>query len=167
MNHSFWMFSFASLILNITPGNDMIYVASRSAGQGVKAGIISALGILAGCFVHILAATAGLSAIIAASATAFDIIKYVGAAYLVYLGIRTLRNKAASFKIKEHMPRLSYAKIFWQGVLTNVLNPLVAVLFGRIGQWLGRNPRWLRWQERITGMVLIALGIKVALTSKK
>src|SRR5216684_122363 len=163
---------------------------------------------MSGFFVHILAATAGLSAIIAASATAFDIVKYVGAVYLVYLGIRTLRSKSSSFKIKEHMPRLSYSKIFWQGVITNVLNPkvalfflaflpqfidinaghmqgrvlflgiwfdmggtlvnvLVAVLFGRIGQWLGRNPRWLRWQEKITGMVLIALGIKVALTSKK
>jgi len=88
--NNFLLFAFASLVLNITPGNDMIYVASRSAGQGTKAGIISALGIMTGCMVHIVAAVAGLSAIIARSATAFDIVKYVGAAYLVYLGIKSL-----------------------------------------------------------------------------
>jgi threonine/homoserine/homoserine lactone efflux protein len=80
--HDFWVFAFASLMLNITPGNDMLYVASRSAGQGIRAGIISALGIMAGCLVHIFAAVVGISAIIARSATAFDIVKYVGAAYL-------------------------------------------------------------------------------------
>jgi len=208
MSHSFWVFALATLILNLTPGNDVIYVVSRSAGQGVRAGIISSLGIMAGCLVHITAAAVGLSAIIAASATAFDIIRYVGAAYLLYLGIRTLLSKSSSFKIKGNMPSLSYKKVFWQGVITNVLNPkvalfflafipqfidagaahpqrqvlflgvwfnvsgtvvniLYAVLFGRIGQWLSRHPRWIKWQERVTGMVLIVLGIKVALTSKK
>jgi threonine/homoserine/homoserine lactone efflux protein len=208
MSHSFWVFALATLILNLTPGNDVIYVVSRSAGQGARAGIISSLGIMAGCLVHITAAAVGLSAIIAASATAFDIIRYVGAAYLLYLGIRTLLSRSSSFKVKEDMISLSYKRIFWQGVITNVLNPkvalfflafipqfidagtahpqrqalflgawfnvsgtvvniLYAVLFGRIGQWLNRHPRWIRWQERVTGMVLIVLGIKVALTSKK
>ena len=208
MNHSFWVFALATLILNITPGNDVIYVVSRSAGQGVRAGVISALGIMAGCLVHITAAAVGLSAVIAASATAFDVIKYVGAAYLIYLGIRALLSRRTSIDLKRNMPSLSYRKIFFQGAITNVLNPkvalfflafipqfidagtahpqrqalflgiwfnisgtvvniLYAVLFGRIGQWLSRHPRYLRLQERITGLVLIVLGIKVALTSKR
>ena len=205
---SFLLFALASLILNITPGNDMIYVASRSAGQGIKAGIVSAFGIMAGCMVHIIAAVAGLSAIIAKSATAFDIIKYIGAAYLIYLGIKSLLNKKSSFQLSEKMERISYKKIFWQGVITNVLNPkvalfflaflppfidisaahpqwqilflgvwfdcsgtvvniIVAVLFGRMGNWLSKSPRYVRVQEKITGLLLIGLGIKVALTSKK
>jgi threonine/homoserine/homoserine lactone efflux protein len=209
MNHSFWVFAFTSLMLNITPGNDMIYVASRSAGQGVRAGIVSSLGIMGGCLVHVLAAVAGLSAIIARSATAFTIVKYIGAGYLVYLGIRSLAKKGrSSFQIDDRMRPQSYRKIFWQGVITNVLNPkvalfffaflpqfidihsahpqmrilvlgawfdtggtlvniLVAILFGRMGNWLTRSPRWIRVQEKITGLVLLGLGIKVALTSKQ
>ncbi|MBN9380780.1 MAG: LysE family translocator [Chitinophagaceae bacterium] len=208
MSGHFWVFALATLIMNLTPGNDVIYVISRSAGQGVKAGIISALGIMAGCLVHITAAAVGLSAIIAASATAFDVIKYVGAAYLIYLGIRALFNRKASISIKDHMPGLSYRKVFWQGVITNALNPkvalfflafipqfidvgaahprgqalflgvwfnisgtvvniLYALLFGRIGKWLSGNPGFVRIQEKVTGLVLIILGIKVALTFQK
>ncbi len=91
--HNFLVFAFAGLMLNITPGNDMLYVASRSSGQGSKAGIISALGISAGCLVHLLAAVIGLSAIIARSAMAFNVVKYLGAAYLVYLGLKALISK--------------------------------------------------------------------------
>lgn len=221
MIHHFWLFALAALLLNITPGNDMLYVASRSAGQGVRAGIISALGIMTGCLVHVVAAAGGLSAIIAGSATAFAIVKYTGAGYLLYLGIRAILNKKGSSLLQaagtggenatERMRRpggASYRRIFWQGVLTNVLNPkvalfflaflpqfidihgdhvqvsilllgawfdtggtlvniLIAVLFGRIGDYLKRSPRWLKVQEKVTGLVLIALGIKVVFTSKK
>ena len=80
---NFWVFALAGLLLNLTPGNDMLYVIARSSGQGTKAGIMSALGIGAGCIVHILAAVIGLSTLIAQSALAFNIIKYIGAAYLV------------------------------------------------------------------------------------
>lgn len=204
----FWMFALAGLMLNLTPGNDMIYVATRSAGQGIKAGIISALGITAGCMVHILAAVVGVSAILAQSAIAFEVIKYLGAAYLVYLGIKALVSKSEGFTVSDSTERYSYKKIFWQGVITNVLNPkvalfflaflpqfidvsakaahwqilflgtwfntsgllvnvLVALLFGKIGGWLGNSPRFVRWQGRITGLMLIGLGIKVALSSKK
>jgi threonine/homoserine/homoserine lactone efflux protein len=127
---SFWMFAFASLMLNITPGNDMIYVASRSMGQGIRAGIISAFGIMAGCMVHTLAAVAGLSAIIAGSATAFNTIKFAGALYLIYLGSLALIKKQSSLmQLKEKSQPLSDYKIFSQGVLTNVLNPKVALFF--------------------------------------
>ena len=200
----FWMFALASLLLNLTPGNDMIYVASRSTGQGVKAGIVSALGISCGCIIHMLAAVAGLSAILAKSSTAFDIIKYAGAAYLIFLGIKTFTSKTSPLKL-ESVKSSSYNKLFWQGLITNVLNPkvalfflaflpqfvsvhennvhwqilflgtwfnisgtvvniLVAVLFGKISGVLTRSPGFLQWQQRVTGFVLIGLGIKVALS---
>ena len=203
----FWVFALAALLLNLTPGNDMLYVAARSTSQGIKAGIISSLGIMAGCMVHILAAVIGLSAIIAQSALAFNIIKYVGAAYLVYLGIRSIISRKKTFEVKNKMQQQSYTRIFWQGVITNVLNPkvalfflaflpqfinveskhtalqilflgtwfnvggtlvniVVAILFGKIGTWLSQSPRFIQWQERITGAMLIALGIKVALSKK-
>ena len=79
----FWIFVVSGLLLNLTPGNDMLYVIARSSGGSARAGIVSALGIGAGCFVHMLAAVAGLSALIAQSALAFEILKYTGAAYLV------------------------------------------------------------------------------------
>ena len=207
MIENFWVFALTALMLNLTPGNDMLYVMARSSGQGVKAGIVSSLGIMAGCMVHILAAVVGISALIAQSAFAFDIIKYIGAAYLFYLGIKALLSKKASLHLKQDLPKLSYKKIFWQGTFTNILNPkvalfflaflpqfvttsqnawlqilflgvwfdvggtlvniVVAVLFGKIGAFLSRSPGFVLWQERITGTLLIALGIKVALTSKK
>src|SRR5882757_5576856 len=95
--HNFCLFALASLMLNITPGNDMLYVIARSASQGVKAGVISSLGIGVGCMVHIFAAVIGLSALIAQSAVAFSIIKYIGAGYLVYLGARAIISKGNSF----------------------------------------------------------------------
>jgi threonine/homoserine/homoserine lactone efflux protein len=104
-------------------------VATRSTSQGVKAGIVSALGIAGGCIVHLLAAVIGLSAIIANSAIAFDIIKYVGAAYLIYLGIRSFLSKQNKFSINNAIEKKPLSKLFWQGVFTNVLNPKVALFF--------------------------------------
>ena len=124
------VFVAAGLILNITPGADMLYIASRSAAQGTKAGVIAALGIGAGCLVHILFATLGLSVILASSALAFAVVKYAGAAYLVYLGIMTLLSLRAKEEVKAGtaLP-LSGGRIFRQAVLINVLNPKVALFF--------------------------------------
>jgi threonine/homoserine/homoserine lactone efflux protein len=93
MTPQFWVFAITALLLNLTPGNDMIYVMARSSSQGTRAGILSALGIGLGCLVHIFAAMAGLSAIISGSALAFNIIKLIGAVYLIYLGARSLFNR--------------------------------------------------------------------------
>jgi threonine/homoserine/homoserine lactone efflux protein len=95
--------------------------------QGVKAGFAAALGISAGCYVHIFAAALGLSALLAASSAAFTIIKYAGAAYLVYVGLTLLRAKPAS--AQSVVPIVSLGRIFAQGFLTNVLNPKVALFF--------------------------------------
>ena len=202
------LFAFASLVLNITPGNDMLYVATRSASQGVKAGIVSSLGIAGGCVVHLFAAVIGLSAIIANSAVAFNIIKYLGAAYLVYLGIKSFLSKQNKFNLNDKIEKKPLSKLFWQGVFTNVLNPkvalfflaflpqfihpekgnaalqilflglwfnfsgtivniIVAMLFGKLGNWLADKQTFIKWQNKITGLLLIGLGIKVALSSRK
>src|SRR2546423_4734412 len=86
----FWLFVAAGLLLNITPGPDMAYIAARSAQQGVRGGVAAALGVSAGCFVHIAAAAVGVSALLAASAVAFTVLKWVGGAYLVYIGLQML-----------------------------------------------------------------------------
>ncbi len=126
--NSLLLFMTATIILNITPGPDMLYVIARSVGQGRAAGIASSLGIAAGCFVHILAVTFGLASLMMAVPAAYEIIKYAGAAYLIYLGIRILitrQTKNAETPIEE----ASLRKIFLQGVITNVLNPKVALFF--------------------------------------
>ena len=202
-----YLFFIASLLLNLTPGNDMIYVASRSISQGVKCGIVSAMGIFTGCFVHILAAVFGLSIIISRSAYLFSIIKFAGAGYLIYLGIRAIINKP-NVKTDETVQKTNNWKLFKQGVVTNALNPKVAIFFlsflpqfidagspvfkwqllmlgiwfaaqgtsvliivalilGRTKDFFRNNPKVWLVQEKITGFVLIGLGIKVALLSKK
>ena len=122
------LFISAGLLLNITPGPDMIYIATRSSAQGKKAGVLSALGIGAGAILHLIAAAFGLSAILMYSAEAYQIIKWVGAAYLIYLGIKTIlsSNKKIS---TEKMNKDPLSKIFFQGAFTNILNPKVALFF--------------------------------------
>jgi len=126
--HDLLLFVVSGLLLNITPGADFAYVLSRSASQGLRGGVWASLGIGAGCMVHIAAAALGLSAILATSATAFTVVKWIGAAYLVYMGVSMLRSRAAGTALAPLAPA-SAAKIFWQGILTNALNPKVALFF--------------------------------------
>jgi len=203
-----YLFFIASLLLNLTPGNDMLYVASRSVSQGIKAGIASAAGIFFGGFVHILAAVLGLSLIISKSAYLFQLIKFAGAGYLIYLGIKALLSKPAVNTADEKPVKANYLQLFKQGIVTNALNPKVAVFFlsflpqfvnpassffrvqlftlgiwfdaqgtlvlvivacilGKTKDFFKKNPRVWVVQEKITGFILIGLGIKVALASKK
>ena len=127
--HDLVLFVVSGILLNITPGADTLYIVSRSAASGAKAGAVAALGIGAGCFVHIFAAALGLSAILAASATAFLVVKLVGAAYLVYLGVAMLRSGATHAAPAAPPPAAPMSRVFAQGVLTNVLNPKVALFF--------------------------------------
>jgi len=117
-----------AISLNLTPGADTIYVLTRSLGQGRKAGIVSALGISTGCLVHIAAASLGLSALLATSALAYDLVKYIGAAYLAYLGWKMLRSGGGLDAIRD-LPEARLGQIYRQGMLTNVLNPKVALFF--------------------------------------
>ncbi len=148
--HDLGLFIISGLLLNVTPGADTLYIVARSTGQGRLAGTVAALGIGAGCVVHTLAAAVGLSAILATSAEAFAIVKWVGAFYLVWLGVGllgtaprlrlpALRCGALGRRSSWGSPRAasdsptqspaSLAKVFAQGLLTNVLNPKVALFF--------------------------------------
>ena len=130
--HDLPLFIFAGLLLNITPGPDLLYIAGRTAGQGFRGGVAAVMGINAGCLVHTFAAAIGLSALLAASAEAFFILKLVGAAYLIYVGFSLLLEKmvaAPSIEISGAMPSMPARRVFWQGFLTNVLNPKVALFF--------------------------------------
>lgn len=126
------LFILSGLLLNIAPGPDSLLIMTRSASQGWRAGSAAALGIGSGTFIHIFAAALGLSALLATSATAFTIVKLIGAAYLLYVGAGMLfSKKSAQVESTSSLPaaKLTYRKIFFQGFLTNVLNPKVAVFF--------------------------------------
>ena len=127
------LFIVSGLLLNLTPGPDSIYIATRAAKQGFRAGSAAALGIGTGTLVHVCAAAFGLSALLAASSMAFTVVKLVGAAYLAWVGITLLRSRAPSTPGADRaLPRLASAPlgtIFWQGFWTNVLNPKVALFF--------------------------------------
>jgi threonine/homoserine/homoserine lactone efflux protein len=128
--HDFWLFLAAGLLLNVTPGPDMALVMGRSLRDGARAGAVAALGIGAGAFVHIAAAALGLSVILATSAFAFAVVKWVGAAYLVVIGLMMLLSRpAAATADGATLKPASLAAVFAQGFLTNVLNPKVALFF--------------------------------------
>jgi threonine/homoserine/homoserine lactone efflux protein len=124
---AFLTFLLAAFMLNIAPGPDMLYVIGRSVGQGRKAGIVSSLGVFVGCWVHILAAAFGIAALLRSSPLAFNLVRYAGAAYLVYLGIKMLAQKS-NLSARE-LQAESLTSIFRQGAITNVLNPKVAIFF--------------------------------------
>ncbi|MEM5316275.1 LysE family translocator [Paraburkholderia sp. JHI869] len=132
----FGFFLVAVFLLNVTPGPDTAYIVGRSVAQGRGAGLVSALGISAGCCVHTLACAFGLTALLAASATAFTVIKVVGAIYLVYLGVRLVLTKqeakpaegAAQGSQAAAAPR-PLRQLFISGFCTNVLNPKVVLFF--------------------------------------
>lgn len=126
---AFLTFLVAALALNLAPGPDMLYVIGRSLGQGKRAGIVSALGIFVGCLVHIAAAAVGIAALLRSSPLAFNVVRYAGAAYLVYLGVRMLVTKESAFSADTLPKPEALNKIFYQGVITNVLNPKVAMFF--------------------------------------
>lgn len=129
----------AGLLLNLTPGPDVLYIVTNALRSGARAGVVAALGITAGCFVHIFAAAVGVSALMAASATAFTLLKWAGAAYLVYVGLRMLLARApaegdsSAMNLVAASARSSGAgalkSIFFQGFWTNALNPKVALFF--------------------------------------
>jgi RhtB (resistance to homoserine/threonine) family protein len=206
----FETFLIAGILLNLTPGNDTIFILTKSIAQGRKAGILSVAGIATGSLIHTTLAALGLSIIIAKSIVAFTIIKYAGAVYLLYVGFKMISERTifgTEFPIAAQK-RSSYLKIYRDAVLTNVLNPKVAMFFiaflpqfidpnyqnsivpfmllgitftitGTV--WclvlanfaaflftrLRNNKRFAGYLNKISGAVLIALGIRIALTSRE
>jgi len=132
------LFVLAGWLLNLTPGPDVLYILTNALQRGVRAGLVAALGITTGCFVHIVAAALGVSVVLAASATAFTVLKWVGALYLLYVGLQLLLSKApaetesaANFIAVSpvNTGAISLKSIFFKGFWTNVLNPKVALFF--------------------------------------
>ena len=153
------LFVLAGLLLNITPGPDLLYIIGRGAAQGVRAGIAAALGISAGCLVHTAAVALGVAALLAASSAAFEVVKFAGAAYLLYLGVRLLRFGDATAGQTASTSPVAPRAIFWQGFLTNVLNPKVALFF------LALLPQFVAPQSTAKGLTLALLGVIFALNS--
>ncbi|MEP7083692.1 MAG: LysE family translocator [Betaproteobacteria bacterium] len=127
--HDYWLFVATGVLVNLTPGQDTLYILGSSIAHGRRAGVASAFGIGTGCVVHTLAAALGLSAILATSSAAFTVVKLVGAGYLIYLGITALVARASPLSTTSSGAALSAALAFRRGVLTNVLNPKVALFF--------------------------------------
>lgn len=129
--HDFWLFLLSGLLLNIAPGPDTAYIVGRSVQLGWRGGVAAALGISTGCLVHVFAAAAGLSALLMASAALFTAVKWIGAAYLCFLGITMLfsRPPAPVVGAMAAAGPVSLRQVFWQGALTDVLNPKVALFF--------------------------------------
>src|SRR5437763_2947664 len=127
--HDFGLFLAAGILLNLTPGPDTVYILGRSIAQGREAGVASALGISVGSIFHTCAAALGLSAILATSALAFGTIKLFGGAYLIFLGIKMILDRRKQLSLPSNFRRRTTIAAFRQGVLTNILNPKVALFF--------------------------------------
>ena len=203
----FALFITVSWALILAPGPDMLYVITRGMTHGRRAGMLSAMGVVCGILVHTIAAALGLTVIFQTSALAFLIVKYVGAVYLVYLGIKAWRDKSA-IGLQVSSPPANSQQLFWQGVLSNVLNPKIAIFFlaflpqfvdqgssqvtlqliilgltfafvglcfllavgyssGTIGSWITRRPQYAGLLGRVSGSILIGLGVRLAFTERQ
>ncbi len=205
----FETFLLTGILLNLTPGNDTIFILSRSMAQGKKAGFMSAFGIATGSLIHTTLAAFGLSMIIAKSILAFNIIKYAGAIYLLYIGFKMFTDKTPLNTEAAGMKKnIAYLKIYRDAVITNLLNPKVALFFiaflpqfidpaarntilpfltlgitftitgtiwclvlaafaAAIFTRLKENKKISAYLNKVCGIALIALGIKVAMTDRK
>lgn len=153
-----WLFVLSGFLLNVTPGPDMALVVARSASQGVKAGIAAAVGVGAGALVHIVAGAVGLSALLMTSAWAFSVVKLIGAAYLVFMGVQMIRGSfrastSGTTAASQDSGSQALRQIFLQGALTNVLNPKVALFF------LAFLPQFIAPDAPSTALAFVALGL--------
>jgi len=201
-------FAGAALALALTPGPDMLLVMTRSVAQGRFAGLVTLAGITVGCFGHALVAGFSLSGMLLIAPVLFEAIRWAGAAYLLYLGIQALRGAGGFRPPQPGAPRQPYGALFRQGLLTNLLNPKVALFFlalfpqfmrpepdtavaqalvlacvlatagllvnggialvaGRLGEWLTRRPGFVRWQNRLLGGVFAALALRIAFDARR
>lgn len=198
----------AAVLLNISPGPDIVFILGQTIKGGTRAGIAAMVGIWTGALLHVTAATVGLSAILATSAIAFSAVKWIGAAYLIWLGVNAIRSSGGGLIGAQPQAGSSpLSQILRQGVLVCALNPKVAIFFlaflpqfvvpgagstwaqllfhglliiavaaviepllvlaaGRIARAIRRNPALTQWLERSLGVLLVALGCKLALAER-
>jgi threonine/homoserine/homoserine lactone efflux protein len=153
------LFAGAALVLLLIPGPAVLYVVARSVTQGRKAGIVSVCGIHTATLIHILAAALGLSVLVLSSALAFNVVKYAGAAYLVWLGFRKLFGPAEAASTNGALPGYSYSRLFRDGFLVNLLNPKTALFFlAFLPQFVDVSRGHVAMQITILGLMLAALG---------
>ncbi len=201
------VFLIAALAVGISPGPGMLYAIARGIGQGSGAAFVSVLGLSTGSFINCLIAALGISAILAASTLAYDIVRYLGAAYLCYLAYRILRTSEDEIAVGK-LRAQGLGRIYGQGIVTNIVNPksalfylsfmpqfidpargspfmqfillglifnvggntvnlLVALFFGRIGDWLSTHPRVWQYQRWFTASVLGGLALHLALSTRR
>ncbi|HKE25041.1 MAG TPA: LysE family translocator [Bryobacteraceae bacterium] len=161
----FLTFAVATLILNLTPGPDLLYIVARSLGQGRKAGVVSSLGIGTGCLFHTFLAAFGVSAMLRSSPVAFTVIRYAGGAYLIYLGVRLLLRRGEAKSALQPRPPASSAAIFRQGMFTNMLNPKVALFFlAFLPQFVSPHHGPVATQMTVLGLYFIFSGTLVCLS---
>jgi threonine/homoserine/homoserine lactone efflux protein len=155
---SLWLFGLAALALLAIPGPAVLYIVVQSAGQGRRVGLASVAGVHLGTLVHVAAASAGLSALILASALAFSVVKFAGAAYLVYLGVRKLLERDAETHVERESEPLRHA--FARGAIVNVLNPKTALFFLALLPQFVSPDRGRVWsQALVLGFVFVGLGL--------
>lgn len=196
-------FAAAAFALALTPGPDMLLVMTRSVAQGRVAGLVTLAGITVGCYGHALLAGFSLSGVLLIAPVMFEVIRWAGAAYLLYLGVQAFRGAGGFQPPRADAPKLPLWNLFRQGLLTNLLNPKVALFFlalfpqfmrpdpdtavwqalilamvlstaggivnggialvaGRLGEWLSRRPAFVRWQNRLLGGVFAAMALRLA-----
>ncbi|EJZ23056.1 LysE family translocator [Rhizobium sp. Pop5] len=203
-----WLaFLSAAVLLNLSPGPDIAFILGHTMKSGKRAGFSALFGVWSGACLHVLMAALGLSAVLAASAVAFSAVKWIGAVYLVWLGIQALRASGGSGLVKTAGEKMRAAKIYRQGILVSLLNPKVAIFFlaflpqfvvegagpawaqlmlhggliivvaafiepplvllgGRLADALRNNQRIGLWLDRGLGALFVALGVRLALSSR-
>jgi threonine/homoserine/homoserine lactone efflux protein len=157
--HLLGLFVAATVVLLITPGPAVLYIVARSVAQGRAAGLVSVVGIHLATMVHVAAAALGLSALLVSSALAFAVVKYLGAAYLVWIGLRTLLAKDPPEAAPE-MPADSLSRVFRDGFVVNLFNPKTALFFlAFLPQFVDPARGDVHWQIMLLGGIFIGLGL--------
>lgn len=155
------LFLVASALLAVAPGPDVVYVLTRGIAQGVKAGLAAAAGFATGCIFHTMLAALGIAALIRSSELAFDLVRYAGAAYLVWIGIQAIRHRDA-FSMQGERDHKRLATIFRQSVLGNMLNPKVTLFFlAFLPQFVNADAGNVGWQMALLGVVFMLVTIVV------
>jgi threonine/homoserine/homoserine lactone efflux protein len=153
------LFAGAALVLLLVPGPAVLYIVGRSVAQGRKAGMVSVLGIHVATFIHVLAAALGLSVLLLSSALAFSIVKYAGAAYLIWLGLRKIFGPAEVADANGDLPRYSNARLFRDGFVVNLLNPKTALFFfAFLPQFVDVGRGHVPMQFALLGFIFALLG---------
>jgi threonine/homoserine/homoserine lactone efflux protein len=158
--HNLALFAGAALVLLLVPGPAVLYIVGRSVAQGRTAGLVSVLGIHTATFLHVLAAALGLSVLLLSSALAFSIVKYAGAAYLIWLGLRKIFGPAEGSGAEGQLVRYSHARLFRDGFVVNLLNPKTALFFlAFLPQFVDVNRGHVAMQIVLLGFVFALLGL--------